>query len=66
MKKLAIFALVLVLSFSLVACNSRKPEATTTPTTAPTTAPTTMPTTQPIIDDMLPGTEDTLPPFQWE
>ena len=35
---------------------------TTRPTTAPTTQPTTMPTTGPGMEDMIPGSEDTIDP----
>ena len=72
MKKICMLGLAAVLILCLLTgCRGNKPmdttvpttvAPTTMPTTAPTTAPTTMPTTQPIIDDMLPGTEDTLPP----
>lgn len=89
MKKFLIFALVLVLTMSLMAgCRRKEPAATTTapsattaapttrPTTAPTTRPTTMPTTEPTtmpsqsgtdttdsgMEDLLPGTEDTVDP----
>ena len=77
MKKICSIALVLVLTVSMLAgCRSTKPAVTTTPTapstrptTAPTTAPTTMPTTQattemtePSMDELIPGTEDTINP----
>ena len=72
MKKICTLSLAAVLAMCLLAgCRSNKPmdttapstaAPTTMPTTAPTTRPTTPTTTQPIIDDMLPGTEDTLEP----
>lgn len=76
MKKICMLSLVAVLILCLLTgCRGNKPmdttvpstaapitRPTTAPTTAPTTSPTTAPTTQPIIDDMLPGTEDTVPP----
>ena len=72
MKKICMLSLVAVLILCLLTgCRGNKPmdttapstaAPTTRPTTAPTIAPTTAPTTQPIIDDMLPGTEDTVPP----
>ena len=76
MKKICIFTLVAVLALGLMTgCRGNKPMDTTVPTTvAPTTAPTTMPTTQPTtapttaptteppMDDLLPGTEDTIDP----
>ena len=76
MKKICTFALVAVLTLGLMTgCRRNNPmdttvpstaapttQPTTAPTTRPTTAPTTAPTTEPIIDDMLPGDEDTVPP----
>ena len=76
MKKLSIFALVLVIAMSVMTgCRRADNTATTAPTTtvAPTTRPTvpptttpptTMPsvTTEPGMVDILPGTEDTVNP----
>ena len=80
MKKICTFALVAVLTIGLLTgCRSNNPmnttvpptaapttQPTTAPTTRPTTAPTTAPTTEPIIDDMIPGTEDTINPTNGE
>ena len=80
MKKICIFALIAVLTLGLLTgCRSNTPmnttvpptaapttQPTTAPTTRPTTAPTTAPTTEPIIDEMLPGTEDTIDPTNGE
>lgn len=71
MKKYLILALVFVLALSLLAgCFGRRKnentfpattETTVTPVTRPTTRPTTQPT-MPSMDDMIPGTEDTIDP----
>ena len=73
MKKFFALFLVLVLTVCLFAGCRANPAPTTPSTTAPTTAPTTMPTTAPTtmpstdmtdpgMDDMIPGTEDTIDP----
>ena len=76
MKKFSIFALVLVLTLSvLTGCRRADDPVTTTPsttiapTTKPTVPPTTVPpttmphiTTEPTMMDILPGTEDTVNP----
>lgn len=80
MKKICIFVLVAVLTLGLLTgCRRNNPMDTTTPSTAapttqpttapttrPTTAPTTAPTTEPMIDEILPGTEDTIDPTNGE
>lgn len=76
MKKLSIFALVLVIAMGVMTGCRRAddtvttvPSTTVAPTTRPTvppttTPPTTMPsvTTEPGMVDILPGTEDTVNP----
>jgi hypothetical protein len=76
MKKFSIIALVLVLTVSTLAgCRKTDTNVTTVPTTTmptsrptvppTTTPPTTMPSvpaTEPSMDEMLPGTEDTVNP----
>ena len=76
MKRISIFLLVLVLAMSvLTGCRrtdtnvTTTPSTTTQPTVRPTVPPTTNPpttmpsiTTEPSMEDILPGTEDTVNP----
>ena len=64
MKRFAILALALMLTFALCACRMGSNDQPTDPTPAPTAAPTTVPTTTPTVptDPTMPGGSDFMDP----